>query len=61
MYLEYNWTACCYQPRFGNSFTSVNGWRFFETLQQAKNELAIAGLRLSRKTDSRTWQIERAD
>jgi hypothetical protein len=58
MYLEYNWTACCYQPRFGDTFTSVNGWCSFETLEQARAELALAGLKLGRKTDSRTWRIE---
>jgi hypothetical protein len=58
MYLEYNWTACCYQPRFGDTFTSINGWRSFETLEQARTELALAGLKLGRKTDSRTWRIE---
>ena len=58
MYLEYNWTTLCYQPRFGDVFTSVNGWRSFETLDQARAELAIVGLCLGRKTDSRTWSIE---
>lgn len=61
MYLEYDWTACCYQPRFGQTWTSVNGFRSFETLAQAMSELAIVGLKLGRKTASRTWAIEIAD
>ena len=61
MYLEFNWTANCYQPRFGQTFTSVNGFRSFATLPEAMSELAIVGLKLGRKTDSRTWKIELAD
>ncbi len=57
MYLEYNWMVNVYQPRFGLSFTSVNGLRSYETLDQAKQELRIVGLKLGRKTDSRTWEI----
>ena len=57
MFLEFNWTANVYQPRFGDSFTSVNGWRSFETLEQAKAELAYCHLKLGKKTDTRTWEI----
>jgi hypothetical protein len=57
MYLEYNWTACVYQPRFGDTFTSVNGLRSYDSLATAKQELAIVKLKLGRKTDTRTWEI----
>ena len=57
MYLEYNWTACVYQPRLGRVFTAINGWRSFESLAIAELELSIVGLKLGRKTDSRTWEI----
>jgi hypothetical protein len=57
MYLEYNWTANVYQPRFGDSFIAVNGLRSYENLETAKFELAIVKLALGRKTDTRTWEI----
>jgi hypothetical protein len=57
MFLEYNWTFGCFQPRFGGCFTAVNGWRSFATLDDAKFELGIVGLRLGRKTGTRTWEI----
>jgi len=58
MFLEYNWVANVYQPRFADTFTSVNGWLSFETLNVARDELAVVGLKLGKKTDSRTWKIE---
>lgn len=57
MYLEYDWTFDCYRPRLGEVFTSVNGWRSFESLDDAKWNLAVCKLALGKKTDSRTWQI----
>ena len=57
MYLEYNWTALCYQPRFGQTFTSVNGHRSFDSLDHAREELAVVGLGIGKMTDSRTWEI----
>ena len=60
MYLEYDWTYSVYRPRFGNTFTSVNGWQSFPSLAVAKAELAVVKLKVGRKTDSRTWQIELA-
>lgn len=58
MYLEYNWTAGCYQPRIGDCWTSVDGYRSFPSLQEARYVLNACGLKLGRKTDSRTWAIE---
>jgi hypothetical protein len=58
MFLEYNWTALCYMPRIGATFTDVRGERHWQTLEEAKAALACAGLKLGRKTDSRTWRIE---
>lgn len=57
MYLEFNWTAGVYQPRFGDQFIAVNGIRSYFTLKEARAELAIKCLALGKKTDSRTWKI----
>lgn len=58
MFLEYNWTACRYQPRFGDTFTDIRGERGWDSLDDAKAALEAAGLKLGRKTASRTWAIE---
>ena len=58
MFLEYNWTANCYQPRIGHTFTSINGLRSYASLDEARYELSIVGLKLGRKTDSCTWEIQ---
>ena len=58
LYLEFNWTADAYQPRFGSSFTDIRGERSFSTLAAAKSALEAIGLCLGAKTDSRTWRIE---
>ncbi len=57
MYLEYNWTACCFQPRFGRTFIDINGRRSYENIHVARDELELVGLTLGKKTDSRTWEI----
>jgi hypothetical protein len=57
MYLEYNWTACCYQPRFGERFIDVRGWRSFADMREAVSVLNKCGLTVGRKTASRTWEI----
>jgi len=61
MYLEYDWTFNVYRPRFRETFTSVNGVRSFETIDDAKCNLAWCGLKLGPRTDTRTWLIERAN
>jgi hypothetical protein len=58
MFLEYDWTFNVYRPRFGAAFTDIRGWRSFESLREARDVLSSCGLRLGRKTDSRTWAIE---
>jgi hypothetical protein len=60
MYLEFDWTFNVDPPRLGDVFTGVNGWRSFEAMTTAKAELALVGLRVGKKTDGRTWKIERA-
>jgi hypothetical protein len=60
MFLEYDWCFNVYRPRLGDVFTSVNGWRSFETLADARYELGLVKLKLGKKTDSRTWRIEAA-
>ncbi len=57
-FLEYDWTYNVYRPRFGKSFISVDGHRYFDSLEQAKQVLARRKLRLGRKTDTRTWAVE---
>jgi hypothetical protein len=57
MFLELNWTANIYQPRFGSHFTDIRGWRSFASLKEARDVLAMCGLELGKKTDSRTWEI----
>jgi hypothetical protein len=58
MFLEYDWAFGVYRVRFGQTFTDWRGIRSFESLADAKAELARAGCRLGKKTDSRTWSIE---
>jgi hypothetical protein len=60
MFLEFNWTANVYQFRFGSVFTDVRGYRSAESLDEARSILSMAGLKLGKKTDSRTWAIELA-
>jgi hypothetical protein len=57
MFLEYNWTACCYQARFGDTFTDIRGERSWNSFNEAKAAIEAAGLKIGRKTDSRTWEI----
>lgn len=58
MFLEYDWTFNCYRPRLGAVFTEVRGERSWPTLIEAKAALGDAGLKLGKKTDSRSWAIE---
>jgi len=58
LYLEYNWTADCYMPRFGASFTDIRGQRSFATLAAAKGALDAIGLCLGARPHSRVWRIE---
>lgn len=57
MFLEFNWTAGVYQPRFGQTFTDIDGQRSFDSLADAKAALLAKGLKLGKKTDSRSWEI----
>jgi len=58
MFLEFDWTFSVYRPRLGYVFTDVDGYRSFADLAEAVAVLRRCGLRLGRKTDSRTWAIE---
>lgn len=58
MFLEYDWTFNCYRARFGQSFIDVRGARYWDTMADARFWLAQAGLKVGRKTDSRTWAID---
>ena len=57
MYLEFDWTFNVYRPRFGDTFIDVRGVRSWESLKDAKWDLAVCKLKLGKKTDSRTWEI----
>jgi hypothetical protein len=59
VYLEYDWTYGVWRPRVGDVFISVNGFHSYESREHAKAELNKAGLRVGRRTDTRTWKIER--
>lgn len=58
MYLEYDWTFGVYRPRFRGVFTEINGYHFFQDMEEAKWVLRLRGLRVGKKTDSRSWRIE---
>jgi len=60
MFLEYDWTFDVYRPRFGSSWIDVLGERSWPSIVDARAALKACGLRLGRKTDSRTWSIESA-
>ena len=57
MFLEYDWTFNVYRPRLGQVFTSIRDYHSFESLNEAKQVLQWAGLKLGKKTDTRTWEI----
>lgn len=56
-YLEYDWTYDVYRFRFGDRFTSFQGWQSFHTKADAEYVLRQAGCKLGKKTDTRTWQV----
>jgi hypothetical protein len=60
MYLEYDWTFNVYRARLGQTFTDVLGHRSWPSRRLAVETLARCGLRLGRKTDTRSWPIEAA-
>ena len=60
MFLEYDWTFNVYRARLGQTFTDIRGVRYWESLKDAKAALASCGLKLTKKTDTRTWKIESA-
>lgn len=57
LFLEYNWTAGVFAFRIGESFTDFRGVRSWPTLADAIDAFAAAGMKLGRKTDSRTWPV----
>ena len=58
-FIEFNWTANCWQFRFGGTFTDFQGVRSWDTFADAKQFLASKGCSLT-KTDSRTYRVERS-
>lgn len=61
MHIEYDWMTSTYKPRFGDTFIDIDGQRSFDSLDDVKAALSRRGLRLGRKTDTRTWAIELAE
>lgn len=58
MFLEYDWMFDVYRPRLGrDGFTDIRGHRSFPSIVIAKNVLAQCGLKIGRKTGTRTWAI----
>jgi hypothetical protein len=57
MYMEYDWAFGCYRFRFGDRFIDVRDYRSASSKEEAEWILSTAGLKLGRKTDSRTWAI----
>lgn len=57
MHLEYDWTFNVYRPRFMGTFIDIGGERSFETIEHARLALLSRGLKLGKKTDTRTWEI----
>lgn len=58
MHLEYDWTFNVYRPRLGFTFVAVRGERSWPTMDEAKEALRSAGLKVGRRTDTRSWAIE---
>ena len=57
MFLEFDWTYGVYRARFGSVWTDIRGVSTWDNLKDVKFDLERAGLKLGRKTDSRTWEI----
>jgi hypothetical protein len=57
MYLEYDWTSMVFRLRLGEVWTDLDGVRSFDSLQEVRAALGRKGLKLGRKTDTRTWEV----
>ena len=58
MYLEFDWSLLVFRARFGDSFISIRDHYSFATMDEAKRILHHCGLRVGKKTDTRTWRIQ---
>ena len=58
LYLEYDWTFNVYRVRFGSTFIDWRGYRSFASKADAKYILGLAGCKIGKKTDSRSWAID---
>lgn len=58
MFIEYDWTFNVYRPRFGDTFIAFRGERSWTSLQDARDALQMAGMKLGEKTDTHTWSVE---
>ena len=57
MYLEYDPAFMVWRLRFGHTWTDCRGERYWPTRRDAGNALALASLRIGRKTASRTYSV----
>jgi hypothetical protein len=54
MFLEHDPAFNAFRSHLGGAFPSD----YFESLDIARHDLRLIGLRLGAKTDSRTWRVE---
>lgn len=57
-FVEYDWCFNVYRFRVGANFTDFRGVRSWPSIKDARYDLNLAGLKLGKKTDSRTWAVE---
>lgn len=50
MFIEYNWTAACWQFRIGRTFTDFRGVRSWGSLEAAREFIEAAGCKLIRRS-----------
>lgn len=61
MYLEYDWMIGVFRPRFGDTFTKIRDESSYSTMKEARQHLKACGLKVGRRTDTRTWEIVRSE
>jgi hypothetical protein len=54
MFLEYDGASNTFRSHLGGAFSSHS----FDTLDAARHDLRLIGLRIGAKIDARTWRVE---
>lgn len=58
LFIEFDWSFEVYRFRIGaDNFTDFRGWRSFPSLRDWRDALRPHGLKIGRKTDTRTWEV----